>query len=130
MQLGQWPILVLYTLKPMYYAYFHSVTKYGIILGGNSSYSGKNFTLQKKIIRIMAGAQPRTSCRSLFKQLEILPVPCQYILSLMNFIINNQENFQTNSSTHNINAGNEHDLQKPKSCCLKKKDIFYWHQNF
>ena len=28
------------------------------------------FTLQKKIIRIMAGAQPRTSYRSLFKQLE------------------------------------------------------------
>ena len=28
----------------------------------------------------MASAQPRTSGRSLFKQLEILPVPCQYIL--------------------------------------------------
>jgi len=40
----------------------------------------------------MDGAQHRTSCRSLFKQLEILPVPRQYMLSLMNFIINNQEN--------------------------------------
>jgi hypothetical protein len=70
LQLGQRPILVMYTLKPMYYAYFHSVTKYGIILGGNSSYSGKNFTLQKKIIRIMAVAQPRTSCRSIFNQLR------------------------------------------------------------
>jgi len=47
---------------------FHSVTKYGIILGGNSSYSLKYFTLQMKIVRIMAGAQPRTSCRSLFNQ--------------------------------------------------------------
>jgi hypothetical protein len=54
----------------------------------------------------MAGAQPRTSCRSLFKQLEILPVPCQYTLSLMNFIVSNQENFQTNSSMHNINTRN------------------------
>ena len=43
----------------------------------------------------MAGAQPKTSCISLRKQLEILPVPCQYILSLMNFIINNQGIFQT-----------------------------------
>ena len=51
----------------------------------NSSNSGKSFTLHKKIIRILAGAQPRTSCRSPFKQLEILPVPCQYIRSLMNF---------------------------------------------
>jgi len=49
----------------------------------------------------MADAQPRTSSRSLFKKLDILLVPCQHVLSLMNIIINNQENFQTNSSAHN-----------------------------
>jgi len=54
----------------------------------------KIFTLQKKIVRIMAGAQTKTSCRSLFKQLEILTVLCQYILSFINFIINNHEIFQ------------------------------------
>jgi hypothetical protein len=43
----------------------------------------------------MAGAQPRTSDRGLFKQLGNLPVPGQYILLLMNFIINNQEILQT-----------------------------------
>jgi len=64
---------------------------------------GRFFTLQKKIARIMAAAQPHASCRRLFKQLEILPVSCQSILSLRNFIINSQENFQTNSSLHNIN---------------------------
>jgi ethanolamine utilization protein EutP (predicted NTPase) len=51
----------------------------------------------------MADAQPGTSCRSLLKQMIILPVPCQYTLSLMNFIISNQEMFQTNSFIHNIN---------------------------
>jgi len=54
----------------------------------------------------MAGAQPRTSCRSLFKQLDILPALCQYILSLKYFIIHNQETFYTNSSIHN--TGNHH----------------------
>ena len=53
----------------------------------------------------MAGAQPRNSRRSLFKQLEILPVPFHYILSLMIFIIKNQEFFQTNLSVHKINTG-------------------------
>ena len=53
------------TLKSVYYAYFHSVTRYGIIFWGNISNSGNNFTLQKKIVRIMAGAQPRTPRRSL-----------------------------------------------------------------
>ena len=75
------------TLKSIYCAYFHYIIKYGIFLGGNSSNSGKIFSLQKQIIRNMAGAEPRSSCRSLFKQLEILPFPCQYILSLMNLII-------------------------------------------
>jgi len=46
-------------LKSIYDAYVHSVIQYGTILGGISSNSGKIFTLQKKIVRIMAGAQPR-----------------------------------------------------------------------
>jgi len=37
-------------------AYFHYIGKYGIILWGNSSDSGKIFTLQNKIFRIVAGA--------------------------------------------------------------------------
>jgi hypothetical protein len=74
------------TLKSIYFVYFHSIIKYGIIFGGNSSNSKKIFTLQKKIIRIVVGAQPGTACRSLFKKLEILPIPCQYIFSLINFI--------------------------------------------
>lgn len=44
----------IYTLKLDYFAYFHHVTKYGIIFRGNSSNTGKIFTLQKKIVRIMA----------------------------------------------------------------------------
>ena len=73
-------------LKSICYAYLHSIIKYGKMFWGNSSKSGKIYTLQKKIIRIMAGAQAKTSCKSLFKLYKILPVPCQYILSFMNSI--------------------------------------------
>jgi len=56
-----------------------------------------NTRFQPGMLRIMACAQLRTSCRSLLKPLEIpLSVPCQCTLSLLNFIIKNQENFQTN----------------------------------
>jgi hypothetical protein len=41
------------TLKSIYYAYFHSIIKYGIIFCGNSSNSGKIFALQRKVFRIM-----------------------------------------------------------------------------
>jgi len=59
----------------------------------------------------MAGAKPRTSCRSLFKELEILFIPCQYTLSLINFIpLNNQEMFHITSSTYNINTRNKFNI--------------------
>jgi hypothetical protein len=46
-------------VKLILYAYFHSLIKYGINIWGNPSKSRKIFTLHKKIIRIMAGAQHR-----------------------------------------------------------------------
>jgi hypothetical protein len=110
------------TLKSVYFAYYHSIIKYGIIFWGNSSSRAKIITLHKKIIRILAGAQPRTSCRSLFKKFEILPIPCQYKLSLLNFVVNNQEIFQTNLCVHSINTRNKHHLHKPnaKLSCFQK----------
>ena len=63
------------TLISIYFAYFHSIASYGIILGGNSSNSKKIFTLKKRIIRIMLGAHPRTSCRRLFKKIRDFHIP-------------------------------------------------------
>ena len=113
------------TLKSIHNAYFHSVIKYGIFSGGNYSNSGKIFILQNQIVRIMAGAYRRTSCRSLFKKLEILPAPCQYVLSLMKFIINNQKNCETNSSIHNIKWRNRHNLHRPNAnpSCFQKSTL-------
>jgi hypothetical protein len=80
----------------------------------------------------MAVAQPRTTCSSLFKQLEIPPVPCQYIDTFINELhINNQEIFQTNSPIHYINIRNEYHLHRPNAnlSCLKKY-ILCWYKNF
>jgi hypothetical protein len=70
----------IYTLKSIYSS--HSITKYGIIFGGNSSNSRNIFASQNKVIRINTYEQSRTSGRSLHKQLDVLPIPRQYILSL------------------------------------------------
>jgi hypothetical protein len=59
MMCGMFHISNTETLKSIYFAYFHSIMKYGIIFWGNASYSKKIFTLQKKIVRLMAGAKPR-----------------------------------------------------------------------
>jgi hypothetical protein len=48
----------------------------------------------------MAAAKPTNSCRNLLKKPEILPLPCEYIFSLMNFIAKYLKLFQTNSTIH------------------------------
>jgi hypothetical protein len=73
----------------------------------------------------MAGAQSRTSCRSLFKHSGILPVPCQYILPLMSFIISDKEIFQTDSSIHYFSTRNKHHLDRPNAnlSCFQKSTL-------
>jgi len=66
-------------MKMIYYSYVQSVTSHGIIFGGNSHLSGSIFKVQKRIIRIITNAGKRDSCCQLYKQLQILPHPSQYI---------------------------------------------------
>jgi hypothetical protein len=59
-------------------------------------------------------------------QLEILPVPCQYTLSLMNFIISNQKNFQKYTSINTINTSHKHHLHRPNAnLYIFQKRTFY-----
>ena len=75
------PFLIINTLKMIYYSYFHSVMTYGLLF---------------------YGCRYRESCRKLFINLEILPLPSQYILSLLMFMIRSQ--FVANSEMHHINT--------------------------
>ena len=71
------------------------------------------FKLQKRVVRVMSGAGPRSSCRSLFTKLNILPTACQYILSLMLFIVDNQKDFLTNAYVHSLDTRNKNHLYLP-----------------
>jgi hypothetical protein len=96
-----------------------------LIFWGNSSNSKKIFTLQKKIVGLMAGVKPRNSC-SLFKRLEILTLPCDYIFPLLLFIVNNQENFQTNSTVHSVSTRykNHHHRPIANLSCFQKSAYY------
>jgi hypothetical protein len=100
------------TLSNQFILPSHSVIKHGIIFLGNSSNSKKIFALQKKIVRLIAGVKPRISCKSLFKRLEIVTLPCEYICSLMNLIVNNHEHFQTNFTINSVNTRNKNQLHR------------------
>jgi len=59
---------------------------YGVIFWGNPTDRNKVFKLQKRAIRPITNSSNRTSCRRLFKELGILPLPSQYI-SLTLFVV-------------------------------------------
>jgi hypothetical protein len=112
-------------LRRIYFGYFHSVMEYGMIFWGNSASVDKVFKLQKKN-RIMAGVGSRCSCRGLFKRLDILPVPCQYMFSLMTFVVDNMGSFQTNLFVHDLNTRNKTQLHRPVAnlTCFQR-GVFY-----
>jgi hypothetical protein len=54
------------TLRIIYF-----LMTYGIMFWGSSVYAHKDFTMQKKIIRIITNSKPRYSCREIFKRIKM-----------------------------------------------------------
>jgi hypothetical protein len=96
----------------VYYAFFHSVMAYGLIFWGNTNHSMRIFKLQKRAVRIMVGAGNRDSCRKIFTSPKILPLPSEYIYSLVMFVINNRDLF-TNTDKYKIVTRNSSNLYFP-----------------
>ena len=85
------PFMSLDVLRSTHFAYVHSVISYGIIYWKNSSHSEEIFKVQKRIIRIIMNLSKNASCQQPFRELNILPVPSQYIISLLAFITKNKD---------------------------------------
>jgi len=81
------PYMSLETLRMVYHSTFHSVISYCLPFCGTSPQSKRVFLMQKRIIRIVLGRTRLASCRTLFKNLKILPLMSQYIFSIMMLII-------------------------------------------
>ena len=89
------------SMRTLYYSCFNSLITYGVIFWGNSTGSQLIFKLQKIIME----ANKRTSCRPLFKKLQILPLPCIYILETLVFIQTHLTSFKTNNTYTHITIG-------------------------
>lgn len=67
------------TARLVYYAYFHSIMSYGVLLWGSASNLEMVFVLQKRAIRSIYNLKPRDSLRELFKEINIITLPSLYI---------------------------------------------------
>jgi hypothetical protein len=120
------PYLSTYTLKMFYHSLFHSIMSYGIIFWGNSLHSSIIFKMQKRAVRAMMGCGYRESCRKLFVELKILPLPSQYIFSLLLFVVNNGNYFTPNSLLYDSNTRHRNDLHLPQATLtMYQKGVYY-----
>ena len=88
------------TLRIIYFANFHSHLRYGVLFWGGDSQSAEVFKLQKKVVRSICNVKRKTSCRELFRTLNILPVPCVYIMEMVYYIKVNNKVLKQNLAIH------------------------------
>ena len=97
----------------VYFAYIYSVLKYGIIIWGTSTDFGKLFIAQKAIIRTLTHSSRRTSCRQLFRKLNILTLPSIYILEILITVYRNPQLFNKYLPAHNYSTRHNKLFQFP-----------------
>jgi hypothetical protein len=77
--------------------------------------------------RIITKSTKTASCHTLFKELNILPLQAQYILSMSMFVIANKQLFTFNSQMHNCNTRTNYDLYCLQTNLAKfKKEYVVW----
>jgi hypothetical protein len=97
-------------ITSIYYAYFQSRLKYGIIFWGSVKDSLKVFLIQKKVMRLIAGVNKQVSCRGIFSEFKILTQPSFYILEVLCFIKKLEGNLKYNFQMYDYNTRGKNKL--------------------
>jgi hypothetical protein len=104
-------VICINALRGIYFANFHSHLRCGILFWGSDSQGITVFKIQKKVVRLICNVKKRTSCRELFKELNILPVPCVYIMEMVHCIEIYIKGLKQNLATHQYETRHRSDLQ-------------------
>ena len=94
----------------IYFAYFQSRLRYGIMVWGGEQKSVQIFQLQKKVIWLITGVHKRESCRHVFRIFQTLTLASLYILEVLWFLKKYQGNLKQNLGTHGHNKRNKTEL--------------------
>ena len=92
-----------YMIIHIYFTKFHAILRSGTLLSGRGikgDLSIRVFKIQKRVVRLLAGVSFRTSCRQLFKKLNILTMASLCILEVTCFIRKNCKFLEQNSQVH------------------------------
>jgi len=110
------------TIQNIYFTKFQAFLQFGILFweGTGSELSIRIFRIQKRVIRSMVVASSRTSCRQLFKELNILTLASLYIFEVTCFIRKYCQSLKQNSQVHQHNTRRKLDIHVK----LQKTEIY------
>ncbi|XP_063379476.1 uncharacterized protein LOC134666254 [Cydia fagiglandana] len=77
-----------------YFATVHSLITYGVELWARAADADRVFRMQKRAVRAIVGVPDDVSCRELFKELDILPLPCEHIFQVAIFTYKHYDAFR------------------------------------
>ena len=72
--------------------------------------TSKILRIQKRVIRLITGVNPRTPCRWLFKETNILTVVSLYILEVISYLRRHHQFVELNSNIHTYNTQRKKDI--------------------
>jgi hypothetical protein len=93
-------------IQNIYFAKFHSLLQFGILCweGSGGELISRILRIQKQVIRLLAGVNPVTSCRQIFKELRILTIASLYILEVISYLRRHHQFVELNSNIHTYNT--------------------------
>lgn len=112
------------TARIVYFSYFHSLMTYGILLWGNSAESHSIFVLQKRAVRAIYGLGSRVSLRDRFKEINILTMPCQYIMSCLLYARRHLHKYNKFGDSHGYQTRHKDKLVLPMTRLSKISKSF------
>jgi hypothetical protein len=78
--------------------------------GAGCELTSKILQIQKWVIRLTAGVNPRTHCRQLFKEVNILTIVSLYILEVISYLRRDHQFVELNSNVHTYSTRRKRDM--------------------
>ena len=102
-----------HVLRTIHFACYHVHLRYGLNLWVGDPESIRIFRLQKKVLRIIGKDGLHTFCRSLFKDLNILPLPYLYISEVVCCVKSDMEKIKYDEEVYDQCTHQKSDLHTP-----------------
>jgi hypothetical protein len=98
-------------IQNTYFTKLHSLLRFAILCWGSRDVlTSKILGIQKRVMRLNAGVYPRTLCRQLFKELNILTIVSLYILEVISYMRRHHQFVELNSNVHTYNIRRKRDI--------------------